>query len=336
MEFPKYNFNRLNETDIREEIIAPLLRYLGYRSGTDNNVIREQPLSYPKSYLGRKKSNDPILRGRADYICEVHAQFRWVIEAKSPDATLDQDAEEQSWSYANHPEIRAVYFCLSNGREFKIFQTNKGPEAEAIFKCKYDELESSLDAIKNILSPDSILRDWREYVIDKGVPIGPGLRSIVRITNGLIIFKNNTLNLQPFIGLSMSITEGSVERNDFGKLEAYIETEVPFQSLQNLNEKLGLHFMRLFSDSSSVSVDIGKPTVFSSTTNHILPKGEKVLNLATWKEVPLPMNIHVQTQTTASGHLEGNIFQGEFNAIFTYHEYNLQVGLNGGFRIHLA
>lgn len=336
MDFPKYNFNNLNETDIREEIIAPLLRHLGYRSGTDNNVIREQSLSYPKSYLGRKKNTDPILRGRADYICEAHAQVRWVIEAKSPDANLDRDAEEQSWSYANHPEIRAVYFCLSNGREFKIFQTNRGPEAEAIFQCNYEELESSLATIKNILSPDSILRDHIEHVIDKGVPIGPGLRSIVRITNGSIIYKNNTLNFQPLIGLTMSITEGSIERNEFGKLEAYIETEVPFQALQRLNEKLGLHFMHLFSDSNSVSVDIGKPTVFTSSTNHILPQGEKALNLATWQEVPLPMNIQVQTQTTASGHLKGKVFQGKFEAILTYHEIDLQVGLNGDFQVHLA
>lgn len=121
MDFPHFDFNSLNETDIREEIIAPLLRYLGYRSGTANNIIREQHLTYPKSSLGRKDKNDPILRGRADYICDVQGQVRWVIEAKAPGAALDNDAEEQSWSYANHPEIRAVYFCLSNGKKFQIF-----------------------------------------------------------------------------------------------------------------------------------------------------------------------------------------------------------------------
>jgi hypothetical protein len=59
MDFPHFDFNSLNETDIREEIIAPLLRYLGYRSGTANNIIREQHLTYPKSSLGRKDKNDP-------------------------------------------------------------------------------------------------------------------------------------------------------------------------------------------------------------------------------------------------------------------------------------
>lgn len=83
MDFPEYEFDSLNETDIREEIIAPLLCYLGYRSGTVHNVIREQPLSYPKSFLGRMKNSDPILRGRADNICEAHGQVRWIIEGCS-------------------------------------------------------------------------------------------------------------------------------------------------------------------------------------------------------------------------------------------------------------
>ena len=57
MEFPIYNFDSMGETDVREEVIAPLLRYLGYRSGTLNNIIREQHLSYPPSITGQAKSD---------------------------------------------------------------------------------------------------------------------------------------------------------------------------------------------------------------------------------------------------------------------------------------
>jgi hypothetical protein len=41
MDFPDFDFEKLGETDVREEILAPLLRSLGYRSGTENDVIRE-------------------------------------------------------------------------------------------------------------------------------------------------------------------------------------------------------------------------------------------------------------------------------------------------------
>jgi len=336
MKFPDYDFEQLNEADVREEIIAPLLRHLGYRSGSKHNVIREQPLSYPKSFLGRKQNSDPILRGKADYICEAHSQVRWVIEAKSPSSILNQDVEEQSWSYASHPEIRAVYFCLINGLELKIFQTNRSPEEQPIFECRYEQLKDSLTLIENILSPDSILRDHPPQEMDLGRPIGPGLRSIVRIVTGSITYTENTLKFAPLTGLSMAITDGSVERNEHDQLEAYIETKVPFQSLQKLNEKLGLHSMELVSEDESVADDPDAPTVFTSTSNHILPKGEIVLDLMTWKKSPLPMNIQVQTQTKAVGYLEGNLFHGDFSASLLYREIDIKLGINGVFNISLA
>lgn len=218
MEFKPYDFDCLNETDIREEIVSPLLRLLNYRSGTENNIIREQSLNYPRVSFGRKKRTDPLLRGRADYICEVRNKVRWIIEAKAPDASLDTDAIEQAWCYANHPEIRAVYFCLTNGRKFAVFQTNYGPEAPPIFECQYEKLENSLGTLRNLLGTEAILRDHPTQRIEVGEPIGPGLRSIVRITNGSITYESNTLSIQPFIGLTMSIIEGSVERNTNGKL----------------------------------------------------------------------------------------------------------------------
>ncbi|MBU6475326.1 MAG: hypothetical protein KGQ70_05120, partial [Alphaproteobacteria bacterium] len=52
MDFPAFDFSTLSEADIREEIVAPLLKSLGYRSGTENNIIREQTLRYPHISLG--------------------------------------------------------------------------------------------------------------------------------------------------------------------------------------------------------------------------------------------------------------------------------------------
>ena len=229
-----------------------------------------------------------------------------------------------------------MYFCLTNGKQFEIFQTNRGPEADAIFRCSYEHLQESLGTIHNILSPEAILRDHPRQEIDHGPPIGPGLRSIVRVTNGSIIFHKNTLGLQPLTGLTLAITEGSLERNEDGRLEAYIETMVPFQSLQRLNEKLGLHSLRLKGNDSSLSVDPANPTEFTSITGHILPQGEMVLDLTTWKELLLPMNIRVETHTSAAGYLEGHVLQGDFHALLIYQEIGLQVGLEGSFRVHLS
>src|SRR3990172_9579287 len=133
MPYLPLQFEELNETDVREEVIAPLLRDLGYRSGTTYNIIREQSLRYPRAFLGRKDpTKDPELRGKADYIVEVNGLIRWVVEAKAPSASIGLDDIEQAWTYANHPEIRAVYFVLCNGPSLQVYQTQHGPNAAAI------------------------------------------------------------------------------------------------------------------------------------------------------------------------------------------------------------
>jgi len=205
----------------------------------------------------------------------------------------------------------------------------------------YDKADELLEVIPKAI--DEIERAIKRRIgllpkseVDVGDPIGLGLRSIVEITNGSITYQSNTLNIKPLVDLKMSIIGGYIKRNDFGKLEAYIQTDVPFRSLQRLNEKLGLDSIRLFSESDTISVDIYNPIVFTSSTSHILPQGEMVLNLSTWQEEPFPINMHVQAHTTASGHLKGKVFQGKFEAVLTYHEINLQIGLNGDFQVHLA
>jgi len=96
MDFPPHNFDSMNEADVREEVVAPLLRHLGYQSGTANNVIREQYLSYRRMALGRRKPTDRVIRGKADYVCSVGGLVNWVIEAKSPAEFLNELTEEQA------------------------------------------------------------------------------------------------------------------------------------------------------------------------------------------------------------------------------------------------
>lgn len=336
MKTQSYDFDSLNEADVREEIVAPLLRALNYRAGTQNNIVREQPLNYPRAFLGKKKKSDPILRGRADYICEVKNNVRWVIETKAPAAILDSDSIEQGWSYANHPEVRAVYFCLTNGRHFKVFQTNKGPDAPPILEWDYHNMEESFGKIQNLLGPDSIIREHPTYHVDVGEPIGQGLRSIVRITNGFIIYETNSLNIPALTEMITTITDGSIEHDENGRMEAHVETLVPFQSLQELNQRLGLHSMILRSEDKAISSDPARPTRFHSIREVILPQGEKVLNLTIWQKQSLPCNIPVRAETTGIGALQGHTFSGQFRGRLDYPSLNLKIAVDGSFQVHLS
>lgn len=126
MDFFDYDLSTFNETDVREAIVAPMLAHLGYKRGGQHNIRTEVSLTYPRNFLGRKKASDPPLRGKADYTLEVDGRIRWVVEVKAPGESLSADVIHQAYSYAIHPEVGAVYYCVTNGRELKVFQTNQG------------------------------------------------------------------------------------------------------------------------------------------------------------------------------------------------------------------
>ncbi len=76
------NFDYMNETDVREAVIAPLIRELGYAADSRHRVKCEVALAYSRLSLGRKdEKKDPILRGRADYKLSADDLVNWVIEA---------------------------------------------------------------------------------------------------------------------------------------------------------------------------------------------------------------------------------------------------------------
>lgn len=335
--FDPLDFTNLNETDVREEVLAPLVRYLGYRSGTENDVIREQSLRYPRAFLGRKQpGNDPVLRGKADYILEARKTVRWVIEAKAPDVEIDIDSIEQAYTYANHPEIRAVYFVLSNGRKFAVYQTNQGPNHEPIFQFDYEQLDEFLPKITNLLSPDAIIRDHPGIAPDIGIPLGPGLRSVVRITNGLIKYDKNSLNNRILNELQTGITEGAVERDENGRMIAFLKTHGPSQSLQELNERLGLASFEMISNDKQISTNRESPTTFVYNHTVVFPAGEELLDLNTWSVVKLPANISCHVVSEAQGVLEGNKFRGQFITSLRYLEANMVVKMQGSFEVFFA
>lgn len=335
--FNPLDFTNLNETDVREEIIAPLIRFLGYRSGTENNVIREQSLRYPKIFLGKKQpQKDPILRGKADYILEAHNSVRWVIEAKAPTVNIDLDVVEQAYTYASHPEVRAVYFVLCNGHDLIVYQTAHGPGCPPIFEAIYQQLNEKLANISNLLSPSAIIRDNPNIKPDTGIPIGPGLRSVVRIANGFIHYKNNSLDNIFLNELQSTISEGAIERDEKGRLVAYLKTHGPMRSFQELNERIGLASFEMESFDSELSTEKENPTTFVYENTIILPAGESFLDINTWQQVTIPMNISCHVFAEAKGILGGNRFSGTFTTIMRYIEANVNIQTQGMFEVFLA
>ena len=149
--------NEINETTIREEIILPLLKRLGYKRDT---IIRELHLNHPflKIGSGRKRHVQLV----PDYVLKVENSYAWVLDAKGPrENILDEDYVEQVYSYAVHREIRSNYFALCNGIEFALYRTNGDNEPLLHFQLsEIDNNYGKLEALYRVLKFDR----WMSFV----------------------------------------------------------------------------------------------------------------------------------------------------------------------------
>lgn len=136
------------EDSVREVIILPILRELGY---TQENIIRSKTLQHPFLKIGSKKRPINLV---PDYALKVENNFAWVLDAKAPNQKIiNDDNVEQVYSYATHPEIRSNYFTLCNGLEFSVFRTSETDKPILFFPV--EDIEQHWNHLKLFLSPDS-------------------------------------------------------------------------------------------------------------------------------------------------------------------------------------
>lgn len=109
------------EDSVREAIIVPMLHALGYRN---EHIKRSHHLKHPFLRTGSKNRRVELI---PDYAFFTEGRFAWVLDAKSPgEDVLDPGHVSQVYSYAAHPEVRAKYFALCNGREFVLYNGEAG------------------------------------------------------------------------------------------------------------------------------------------------------------------------------------------------------------------
>lgn len=136
------------EDSVREVIILPIIRALGY---SENNIIRSKNLEHPFLKIGSKKRPITLV---PDYTFKIGSSYAWVLDAKAPNQKIkDDDNVDQVYSYATHPEIRSTYFALCNGLEFSVFRTTDTNNPVLFFSV--DEIEYHWDELIRLLSPSS-------------------------------------------------------------------------------------------------------------------------------------------------------------------------------------
>ncbi|CEI72942.1 type I restriction enzyme HsdR N-terminal domain-containing protein [Romboutsia hominis] len=158
----KTDFSMWNESDIREEFIAPLLNILGYSKRTVNDIIREKSLKLntPFHRIGRKKI-------QIDYIPTIRLKSFWIIEAKpGNERNMGNGDLLQAHLYAIHPEVQVPLIVLCNGWELKIYDSATITDwSKPILDINKYNCRDKFEELKYALSAESILEFQRGRII---------------------------------------------------------------------------------------------------------------------------------------------------------------------------
>lgn len=151
--FSGFDFSSLDSPDfkedsVREDLIMPMLKELGYSSQGANKIIRSKKVKHPFVSIGSKETP---LTNFPDYLLEVNKKYAWVLDAKAPNEDIKTGKNvEQVYFYAIHPEIRVDFYALCNGREFILFHIS---QSEAVLYFSLSEIEKHWHDIEKYISP---------------------------------------------------------------------------------------------------------------------------------------------------------------------------------------
>lgn len=345
-----------NETDVREEIAAPLLAALGYERGTSADVTRELALTYERQFLGRKKPTDPPLRGRADYVLTVVGGGRWVLETKAPHEPIDVDAIEQAISYARHPEVSASYSVILNGVRLTVHHTSQASTEVPLVDLPVSDPESLAEQLSSLLSPAAIRRDCSPPVVDLGKPLADGLRSRAEIRGGEIHLKEfswssnyqlpgdqlDRLNemCRRLSGFRVAVTGGTVCRDHGSRIRARLTWSMPHDELVRFAIDKRLMDVEYLALSDHISAVREAPTVFDVIGEVEVKEGETLFNLLQWDTESAGVAMKMRYTGQATGYIADHVLHGAFSAQY-YCDFPtlplLQLGMEtiGMFRVEV-
>ena len=155
------------EDAVREEVIAPMLRRLGYAVSGPNRIVRSRALVHPFVMIGSQKRRINIV---PDYLLIVDDRPAVVLDAKAPpEEVVKSEHVEQAYSYAIHPDVRAPLYGLCNGRRLVIWDRE---HFEPILDLQFADFEAEWQQIEKVLTPAAILKPFtRDFLPDLGMSI---------------------------------------------------------------------------------------------------------------------------------------------------------------------
>jgi len=178
--FDTFDFNLLNDRDfkedsVREELILPIIKQLGYNASGDHRILRSKTLVHPYVMIGSQARKISII---PDYVFLNNEKPFWILDAKSPSEDILKSMHvEQAYSYAIHPEIRAELYGLCNGKEFALYDIKK---FDPILHFKLEDIEKHWELLFRILNP---LNRANPEVVNYDLDYGVFMRKLGAVEN---------------------------------------------------------------------------------------------------------------------------------------------------------
>lgn len=278
--FDQFDFSILHdpefkEDSVREEIVAPILKRLGYTASGPNRIIRSRGLTHPFVSIGTQRRKINII---PDYILSVETENAFILDAKAPTELLRNSTNvEQAYSYAIHPDVRVPIYSLCNGHEIVVYHIS---ELEPRFDCQIDSIDEHWDELNAILGPEGIQNPHlRDFLPDFGVRAK--MSGAPRDTNWVFM----ECPLDNFTRVTDSLLTSFARFNDHGT-ECAISFDIPNtlfeQLLSTCDEHLSAQMRELLSRSPfciaigepivvNISAALGQPTSGLGTNEQFVP-----------------------------------------------------------------
>jgi len=168
------------EDAVREEIVVPIIKRLGYTSSGPNKIVRSKGLLHPFVMIGSKKHPVHII---PDYLLYSDGRPGLILDAKRPnEALVKSHHAEQAYSYAIHPEVRVRFYALCSGNQLAAYDVQA---IAPIFVIDFENIERDWDVIASVLSPKNVSfaaemhfdPDFGTAIVKMGSP--PGFRWLI-------------------------------------------------------------------------------------------------------------------------------------------------------------
>jgi hypothetical protein len=189
-EFGVLSDKEFKEDSVREELVAPIIKRLGYSLTGDSRVVRSRCLVHPYVAIGSQRRKVSIV---PDYLFLSEGKPFWVLDAKAPtEEILNSTHVEQAYSYAIHPEVRAELFALCNGHRFVLFSVR---QFEPVLDFELRHIDSNWERLFRILNPEIKAHpDSVEYHPDFGMHlrrlgVEPGFKLILMAASSYFVGK---------------------------------------------------------------------------------------------------------------------------------------------------